>query len=164
MTTPSLRVVIPSRKRVQVLTDSALTLFPDATVTVAESEMAAYAPVVPAERLVPHPDDVTGIAPIRQWVLDHFDDEAVVFVDDDCYKLVSVVGYSYSNLTSPANCWQAVENAANIARTIGTAVFGVNQAWDVRKFNCMKPLLVNSWVGGVIGIIGRDFRFDTALR
>lgn len=34
-----LRVVIPSRQRRQVLEDSALTLFPDATVTVAENEV-----------------------------------------------------------------------------------------------------------------------------
>lgn len=159
----SLRIVIPSRRRASVLAERALKLFPDATVTVAESEMDAYARIVPTERLVPHPDKVTGIAPIRQWALDHFDDECIVFVDDDVYRLVSLVGYSYSNITSPANAWRAVENAANIAREIGTAVFGFNQAWDVRKFNPFKPLLVNSWAGGVIGIIGREFSYDTSL-
>lgn len=163
MANNNLRVVIPSRKRQTVLAERALTLFPNATVTVAESEMSNYAAVVQPDLLVPHPDDVTGIGPIRQWVLDHFDDECIVFADDDVFKLISLVGYTYLNLTSSANAWRALENTATIARQIGTAVFGFNQPTDVRKFNPFHPFLVNSWAGGVIGIIGREFRYDPAL-
>ncbi|MGB8648781.1 MAG: hypothetical protein WCF84_26320, partial [Anaerolineae bacterium] len=90
--------------------------------------------------------------------------ECIVFVDDDVYRLISLVGYSYMNITSAANAARIVENTANIAREIGTAVFGFNQAFDVRKFQPMKPFLVSSWAGGVIGVIGRDFRYDTGLR
>lgn len=161
---PNLRIVIPSRKRVRLLTERALTLFPGATVTVAASEMNDYRSIVPPERLVPHPDEVSGIAPIRQWVLDHFDDECIVFADDDVYQMISLVGYSYSKIASPATAWRVIENTANIAKEAGTAVFGFNQAFDVRKFVPMKPFLINSWAGGVIGIIGRDFRYDTSLR
>lgn len=126
--------------------------------------MEDYRAVVASENLVPHPDDVSGIAPIRQWVLDHFDDECIVFVDDDVYQLISLVGYSYSKIASPANARRVVENTANIARELGTAFFGFNQAFDVRKFVPQKPFLLHSWAGGVIGIIGREFRYDTGLR
>lgn len=126
--------------------------------------MDDYRSLVASENLVPHPDEVSGIAPIRQWVLDHFDDECIVFVDDDVYQLISLVGYSYSKITSPENAQRVVENSANIAREMGTAVFGFNQAFDVRKFVPQKPFLLHSWAGGVIGIIGREFRYDLGLR
>lgn len=162
--TPNLRVVIPSRKRVRILANRALSLFPDAMVTVAESEMDDYRSIVDVARLVPHPDSVTGIASIRQWVLDNFDDECILFVDDDVYQLISLVGYSYSKISSPAHAMRVALNTANIAREMGTVVFGFNQAFDVRKFVPQKPFLLHSWAGGVIGIIGRDFRYDPALR
>ena len=59
---------------------------------------------------------------------------------------------------------RVVENAATIARGIGTAFFGFNQAsGDVRKFRPYKPFLLNSWAGGVVGIVGREIRYDTSL-
>lgn len=161
----SLRVVIPSRKRVKLLRAGALRLFPYATVTVAESEATAYAPLFKdgVANLVLHPDDVTGIGPIRQWVLDNFDDEAILFVDDDVHKLVVLTGYHQMNITSPANALAIAENAAIIARTMGAPVFGFSQSWDVRKFTPTNPFLLNSWAGGVIGVIGRELRYDTGL-
>ena len=169
---PTLRVVIPSKGRQGLIGKAALRLFPDATVTVAESEVAAYAGVtypdgrrlISEEQLVPHPDDVSGIGPIRQWVLDHFDDECIVMVDDDVYELVLLVHYVPRKMSQPEVVRQVVHNAANVAQGIGAPVFGFNQAWDVRKFRPFEPFSLNSWAGGVIGIIGRDLRYDPNLR
>lgn len=165
-------MVIPSKGRQQIIGRAALRLFPDATVTVAESEMAAYAALagrggrrlIPEERLIPHPDEVSGIAPIRQWVLDHFDDECIVMVDDDVYELVFLVHYVPRKMSEPDVVEQVVANAASVAYGVGAPVFGFNQAWDVRKFRPFEPFSLNSWVGGVIGIIGRDLAYDTSLR
>lgn len=170
--TPALRVVIPSKGRQQVIGRAALRLFPGATVTVAESEMESYAAIadpggrrlIGEDRLIPHPDDVSGIAPIRQWVLDHFDEECIVMVDDDVYELVFLVHYVPRKMSDPAVVQQVVYNAANVAQGIGAPVFGFNQAWDVRKFKPYEPFTLNSWAGGVIGIIGRDLRYDLNLR
>jgi hypothetical protein len=166
LTPNTLRVVIPSRKRARVLETCALELFPYATVTVAESEMDEYDSALGdrVEELVPHPDEVTGIAPIRQWVLDAFDEECILFVDDDVYRLRSALGYRGMDLTDPGVAMRVVENAAAIARGIGTAFFGFNQAGgDVRKFRPYNPFLLNSWAGGVVGVVGRDVRYDTSL-
>lgn len=170
--TPTLRVVIPSRGRPHVIGRAALRLFPAATVTVPESQMEHYAGLatasgerlIPPERLIPHPDDVRGIAPIRQWVLDHFDDECLVMAADDVYDLVFLVHYVPRRMSRPDVVAQVVTNAANVAYGIGAPVFGFNQAWDVRKFRPFEPFTLNSWVGGVIGIIGRDLQYDTNLR
>jgi hypothetical protein len=155
-----------------VIGHAALRLFPDATVTVAESEMGTYAGItgpggrqlIPEERLVPHPEEVSGIAPIRQWVLDHFDDECILMVDDDVYELVFLVHYVPRKMSDPEVVRQVVYNAANVAYAIGAPVFGFNQAWDVRKFKPYEPFNLNSWAGGVIGTIGRDLRYDLNLR
>lgn len=163
----NLRVVIPSKQRRTLLERSALTLFPDATVTVAESELADYAGVVPADRLIPHPDDITGIAPIRQWVLDArelFPEEALVFADDDTYGLVSMVGVNPTPLTHPGDIRQVLENAAWCAAGVGAPLFGFNQSWNVKDFVPLMPLALNRWFGGVIGFVGRQVRYDTALR
>lgn len=162
----ALRVVIPSRKRVRVLAAGALSLFPYATVTVAQSEMDDYGPLCRDRdvELIPHADNITGIAPIRQWVLDTLDEECILFVDDDVYKIRSALGYRGMDLTDAGVARSIVESAATIAKGIGTAFFGFNQAGgDVRKFRPYKPFLLNSWAGGVVGIIGRDVRYDTAL-
>jgi hypothetical protein len=160
----SLRVVIPSRAREQILVDNALKLFPYATVTVAESEMASYARYVNRDQLVAHPDKVTGIAPIRQWILDNFDDEAILMADDDVYKVVSLVAIVPVPLKRPGDIAQLVENAATCAKAAGSPVFGFDQSFDVRKFNPLKPFSFNAWSGGVIGFIGRELRYDTNLR
>lgn len=161
----SLRVVIPSRKRVKVLRAGALRLFPYATVTVAESEATAYAPLFKdgVANLVLHPDEVTGVGPIHQWILDNFDDEAVFVVNDDTFRLVVLTGYRNMNITSPGNAYAVVLNAANIAKDMGAPIFGFNQAWDVRKFRPQDPFGLNSWTSGTIGTIGRDIRYDTSL-
>jgi hypothetical protein len=174
------QVVIPSRQRRKVLEDNALRLFPDAVITVAESEMADYAGVVPPDRLIPHIDELTGIAPIRQWVLDQrwkkrkgrdvvgepglFPWDCIVFADDDVYRLVSMVGVNPTPINHPGDIRQVLENSACIAEAIGSPVFGYNQSWNVREFVPLNPLAFHRWVGGVIGFVGRKLRYDTSLR
>lgn len=164
-----LRVVIPSRQRAQLLVENALRLFPYATVTVAESELDEYRAVLPADllaegRLVPHPDSVTGIAPIRQWCLDNFDEEALVFADDDTYRVQSLVGIVPVPITDVGDILQILENTATVAAGVGAPVFGFDQSFDVRKFSPFKPFSFNAWSGGVIGMVGRSIRYDPGLR
>lgn len=156
-----MRVVIPSRGRVESCADTAR-LFYDPIVTVAESELQDYRSVLRCE-ILPHPDDVTGIAPIRQWILNHFDDETMVMVDDDVTKAYVLIGQRKRTITRPDSIKQILSNAETIARGMGAPVFGFNQAWDVRKFSPQDPLRFYGWTGGVIGIIGRDLHYDQGL-
>ena len=94
------RIVIPSRERATTLQQKALTLFPDATVCVHKSEAAAYQRILPREQLLLH--NVEGLAIIRQWILDHVDDEVVVMVDDDVSMLYSLCGVRARRLPDPA--------------------------------------------------------------
>jgi len=157
------RVVIVSRERQALVKKKALKLFPDATLCVGESEAKAYAAACPGSEIITHPDDVVGIAPLRQWVLDNFEDERICMVDDDVSAMLSLPGLMYRKITLTSSIRLVVETAAQCAADVGTAVFGFNQAWDVRKFRPQSPFLLSSWTGGVIGIVGRTVRYDPNL-
>lgn len=158
-----MRVIIPSRKRVEECRQ-ALKLFPGATVCVAEGEWADYEGL--GVELLAHPDQVAGIGPLRQWILDHVTDETVVMVDDDVYEVRVVAGQVTKShvIRNPAAIRQILENTERLAKGFGTPIFGFDQSGgDVRKFRPHDPFGLNSWAGGVIGIIGRDLRYDTSL-
>jgi hypothetical protein len=157
------KVVIPSRQRSRLIARKALRLFPNATVCVGESEAKEYARTCPGVEIVTHPDSVVGIGPMRQWVLDHFQDERLCFVDDDVHALYALVGLHKRDVTDPADIQRAVDMTAQCAADAKTGVFGFNQAWDVRKFRPHVPFMLNAWVGGVIGVVGREIRYDTSL-
>ena len=56
-------------------------LFPNATLLVPESELEQYTHI-PLEKATV-PDSVMGISSLRNWVLRHFKEEAIIMLDDD---------------------------------------------------------------------------------
>lgn len=157
-----MKIIIPSRGRAGVLRDGALSLFPNATVCVSKSDEKDYASV--CDDLLVHPDNVEGIGPLRQWILDNVKDEIVVQVDDDCHSVYSICGLTKRDIKDPAMIERIVAVTAQCAKDAKCRVFGFNQAWDVRKFRPYKPFALNTWMGGVVGVIGRQLRYDTSLK
>jgi len=155
------KIVIPSRNRADVIGDKALRLFPDATICVGDDEVDAYSKV--SDRLLVHPASVVGIGPLRQWVLDNVDDPCVVMVDDDVTHVYSQVGFHKRRIEDADTARAIVERLAILAADAGVRVFGFQQAARPFTYANFKPFSVNTWVGGVIGIIGRELRFDTSL-
>ena len=160
-----MRVVIPSRSRVQECAH-ALRLFPEATVVVHDAEYDLYRSGLPDQEIQAHKLE-GGIAPIRQWVLDNFDDEAILFVDDDVKYLKVVAGFETRSrvIKDPLAIAQVVENAAYIAQEIGAPIFGFSQtSGDVRKYRPTDPVKLTGWIGSVIGVVGRDIDYDVTLK
>jgi hypothetical protein len=142
-----------------------LGLFPGALVVVHEDEVDDYA-VLGAD-LLAHPPEVQGIAPLKNWILDHVEDEVVFIVDDDISMLKAMGGRPRRSapITDPRAIVRILANAERMARGLGAPVFGFNQnGGDVRKFRNQEPFSICGWVGGAMGIIGRDLRFDPALK
>lgn len=159
-----IRVVIPSKSRVGDCR-TALALFPGATVVVNEEQAQQYE--VLGAPLLAHPKDLWGIGPLKNWILDHVDDECVFIVDDDVYQVRSPVGSPTRShvIRDPEAIRQFVENTAEIARGIGAPVFGFDQTGgDTRKFRPQDPMRFCGWVGAAMGIVGREIRFDPELR
>nr|BDD44599.1 hypothetical protein 6 [Flavobacteriaceae bacterium] len=156
-----MKIVIPSKGRASVVTKKALKLFPDATVCVGEDEVDAYGPV--SSDLLVHPSNVLGIGPLRQWVLDNVADPCVVMVDDDVTHAYSQVGFHKRRIEDPDTARAIVERTAILAQDAGARVFGFQQAARPLSYANFKPFALNSWVGGIVGIIGRELRYDTSL-
>jgi len=159
-----MRVVIPSRKRVEACAQ-VLRMFPGALVVVHEAEVAVYTAL--GAELLAHPASVQGIAPLKNWILDNVPDETVFIVDDDISCLKAMAGRVTTSavIRDPVAIRQIVENAEQVARGWGTPVFGFNQnGGDTRKFKQQDPLATSGWVGGAMGIIGRALRFDSNLK
>lgn len=159
-----MRVVIPSRKRLNAC-QHVLGLFPGALVVVHQDEEDDYRAL--GVELLAHPPEVQGIAPLKNWILDHVPDETLFIVDDDISVLKAMSGRATASavIRDPVAIRQIVENAEQVARALGTPVFGFNQnGGDVRKFKNQDPFALSGWVGGAMGVIGRELRFDANLK
>lgn len=156
-----MEIIIPSKGRPDVIGDKALRLFPDATLCVGDDEQADYAKV--SDRLLVHPANVVGIGPLRQWVLDHVDDPVVVMVDDDVTHVYSQVGFHKRRIEDADTARAIVERLAIMAVDAGVRVFGFQQAARPFTYANFHPFSLNTWVGGLIGIVGRELRFDQSL-
>jgi hypothetical protein len=156
-----MKIVIPSKGRAQTIREKALRLFPDAIVCVGDNEVDAYKKI--SSNLLVHPASVVGIGPLRQWVLDHIDDPCVVMVDDDVTHVYSQVGFHKWRIEDADTARAIVERLAIVAKDAGARVFGFQQAARPLAYANFKPFSVNTWVGGIVGIIGRELRYDNSL-
>ncbi len=161
--------VIPSAGRAgDVITTR---LFRQSYICVPESEAPAYrVHETLGVTIVPHPDDVHGMGQKRQWILDHFDDEIVFMADDDIDSLIYMggeeghVGGLRTKIKDPDHIWEVVQNTANIARDIGTNLFGFNELPDIRKFDYLDPFTTRDRINGfAMGIIRDGQHFDPRL-
>jgi hypothetical protein len=156
-----MKIVIPTRGRADVIGKKALRLFPDATLCVGADEVEPYRRL--SADLLVHPPEVTGIGPLRQWVLDHVEDPCVVMVDDDVTHAYSQVGFHKERIEDAGTARALVERMAILAQDAGARVFGFNQAARPLTYANFRPFSLATWVGGIIGIIGRELRYDTRL-
>ncbi len=156
-----MKIVIPSKGRPAVLPAKALRLFPDALVCVGDDEVDAYATV--SQNLLVHPASVVGIGPLRQWVLDNVADPCVVMVDDDVTHVYDQTGFHKRRIEDPDIARAIVERLAILAQDAGVRVFGFQQAARPLTYANYRPFSVNTWVGGIVGVIGRELRYDTSL-
>jgi hypothetical protein len=156
-----MKIVIPSNGRAGVIRDKALRLFPDATLCVGDDEATVYGRLT--DNLLVHPKDVVGIGPLRQWVMDHVEDPCVVMVDDDVTHVYSQVGFHKKRIQDADTARAIVERLAILARDAGVRIFGFQQAARPLTYANFRPFTLNTWVGGIVGIVGRELRYDTRL-
>ena len=156
-----MKIVIPSKGRAQTLSQKALRLFPDALVCVGEDEVDTYHKIT--SNLLIHPTNVVGIGPLRQWILDTVKDHCMVQVDDDVTHIYSQVGFHKWRIEDPDTARAIVERLAILAQDAGARIFGFQQAARPLAYANFRPFSMNTWVGGLVGIIGRELRYDPSL-
>ena len=138
-------------------------LVPHATLVVPEDEAEAYQSAGCGLPLVTIPPDRIGVSAVRNWIMRHFPEEVVVMYDDDvtgCRTLASLLNRNLS----PAEVEAMVENVAWSAKGAGARLFGWNQRPDPRVLQRNDPFSVVHWCGGVLGVVGKEVRWDELLR
>ena len=113
------------------------------------------------------PDSICGqgMAKIRNWIVDHAEEEYIVLMDDDIASMGYYEGkqrYEYSDEE-----WQAfIVNAFVMCEEAGTVLWGVNLLEDKKAYREYSPFSFLSIVlGPCMGIIlrGNNIRFDEEL-
>ena len=104
------------------------------------------------------PDSIKGLGCLRNWVLDNFPERTVIMLDDDISKCYELTHEKTKNISDKEEVLQILINCYIMADDLGVKCFGFNQS-DIRKYNGTEPFSLNSFLGCVIGVIGREHRF-----
>ena len=153
-----IKFVIMSRGCASSMTSH--TLFPYATILVPKSEENDYiSNIGEGYDLETVDDSIKGLGLLRNYIVQRYKENIVVMIDDDIVNLTRIDGYTLKKITDPETIKQHILNTAQCALDLGTCVFGFGQTADVRKYNPTEPFSLNGWVGGVIGVIGKDHFF-----
>ena len=147
-----MKLVIISRGRYDCI--STHMMLPKAILAVPALEVDLYPAV---KHKVAYPDKIQGLSKLRNWCMDEFG-PCCIFDDDitKCWNNSHAKGKNVDNKDIPF----LIQNTAECCDDAGCAVFGFSQSWDVRKYKPHRPFQLNSWVGGVIGLLDPTSRFD----
>ena len=160
MTEQDLKVVIPSRRRVESCR-LAFSLVPFADICVAEEERADYKEF--GRALWTHPDAVTGVAHVRRWILEQYKQRCVVIFDDDVYRVSCLVGRKSRRIEDPAAIRRILLNSAAIAEGIGASLFSYAITANILDFMPFDPFALLKANGPCLGFVGRRILPDPEL-
>jgi len=138
-------------------------LVPHATLVVPEDEADAYRAAGYTQPIVTIPPALIGVSVVRNWIVHRFEEEVVLMYDDDVSACRTIAGLLNRNL-SPIETEAMVENVAWSAKGAGARLFGWNQRPDPRVLQRNDPFSVVHWCGGVVGVVGKEVRWDELLR
>ena len=155
MAKSSYKVVILSRGRSDTIITHKIMPYADLVVPVSEVKLYKHTNC----NIVPIPDELHGLGKVRNWVLDNYQEECIIMADDDIHKVALVSGQRLRYSKDVDYIRQLLENTYVCAKDLGVSLFGFSQRPDVRIYMPNNPFSFNSWVGGVIGVIGRKYRF-----
>ena len=159
ITAKDMQIVIPSRRRVESCAWT-VRLFKNPIVCVAAEEADDYRDKVNAE-IVFHPNDIVGLGPLRQWILDHWKQRLIFQCNDDVRSLYCVVGFRPRKIVDPEAIERIILNSANICADLGISCFSFSPFQDdVRKFRPQKPFSLTRLEGAMLGFIDRKLRYD----
>lgn len=153
---------IPSYKRPKVKT---LSYIPYARVWVAESEADEYKKENPGAEIVSMPDQVQGnIARVRNYILDHCDDDAVCIMDDD-YSGLFYWENKKKHLVTAEMMIPFIKKYTIVAKEWGSRMWGVNVNDDKQVYRTFLPFSTINFVGAPFGVFlpENELRYDERL-
>ena len=111
------------------------------------------------DAIIQIPDSIEGLGAVRNWCLDHFKDETLIMFDDDIRAMISVMGKSPLTIRDEQMIEEVIQSCSEDSKAAGCVAFGFNQSPDVRKYRPNEPFSLNKWIGCVVGVHGRKYRW-----
>jgi hypothetical protein len=138
-------------------------------VCVPESQAADYLAVTP--HVVTHPDNILGLTPKLNWMLDNLmDGEALVFLDDDleylCRCFTSPAEAAMRKITAPDVIEPIIQQTCDLAGDVGAFYFGWESSEStIRYYSGLKPFKLTGFINGcAMGFRrGHGLRFDERI-
>lgn len=156
MNSLDIKILILSRGRSDNV--STVNVFPDyIEILVPESEKELYASKY-SNPILTIPDEIMGLGRVRNWVLDNFKERTIIMLDDDIQRCYCISGLHARQIKDKEEMLQILINDAVMCDDAGLHCFGYTQT-DIRKYSGCEPFKLTGWVGCVIGVIGRKYRF-----
>ena len=84
-------------------------------------------------------------------------------LDDDITHIYDQTNYKKIRIEEPNHCMSILERTAIAAADAGCKIFGYTQMATPLSYRPFLPIALNTWVGGVVGVIGKDTRWDDDL-
>jgi len=156
-----IRIVSPSLGRSNRVQSHLL--LPGLEYVVQESEEEEYR-AAGVDNLWVCPNEVYGIATVRNWILDNADAERLVVVDDDISKIGRWTGNLPREL-SPEEVIENIEMGFQLAEEFGVRLWGMNLIPDKGAYREFTPFSLNNMVLGPFQafILPVECRFDEEL-
>jgi hypothetical protein len=122
-------------------------VLPDVPLCVAESQAPLYRDAYPDAELIVHPDEVVGIAPKRQWLLDRHPE---VFMFDDDVKAVVDLGARPGEKArmTPEAVRGHVERLFDMARALDVYGVGFSSYGDPTLYRPHRPFALTGFLSG----------------
>jgi hypothetical protein len=163
MSLPTYRIVVPSRKRPHNM-ETIRWLLPSATIVIDERERADYAPFVPAEQLVLHPP-FDGLPRVINWCMEHFQEESLVFSDDDLQGVQCNVGHK-RYIVDAEEILAVIENTMQCCADLRLTCFCWSRTPNTTIIRPdSRPIVPTQLAGSVWGCMGaaRKRHYDEQL-
>lgn len=156
------RIVVPSRRRAHNMS-RIMDVLPTCTVVVHWSERAEYVNELGQKWNVVTHDIYDGLGAIRNFCLDTFKEECIVFIDDDFRRIKFLTGRNVRYTDDSYAIERIIENAVNMCADAGIEMFCWTRDPNPKNYKPGDPLYFNGPAGSAFGVIGRKHRFDSAL-
>lgn len=161
-------IAIPSKSR--PWKSKSKELLKSALLFVPEREEKMYRKIY-GDDVVAVPDEVRGITPTRNWILDQYDGEDVVFVDDDLKQTGWVVTSKdgkkkHVHFGSESEVMEEFGKCFEVCKGMGYKIFGWKTESSPMSQYDEKPFLFKTYVtASCMGIVNdTDLRFDEAFK
>lgn len=154
-----MKICVPSKGRAGQMTTQKV--FPVDAIYCPANEVGDYAKAYPGTNIVGVPEEIKGITPTRNFMLNDCKDKHIIMVDDDVEYFFVFEKLNVYKVDDWGRIKLLFENMFVMAEEIGTNLWGLQLATDPKFYRQYSPFSLTSiCVANLFGMINDGQRFD----